>query len=117
MPCNIFPNKNLQEIDKKHGPYGWGQKLPAFRAALSVFWASLGNSTLNARHLDYHILLSVPSVERLLKELGQLHGRTAHRWNGADDRRGRKVWCKTAERRWRTFPLLDYGKDWDPPEL
>ena len=23
----------------------------------------------------------------------------------------------TAERRWRNFPVLDYGKDWDPPEL
>jgi putative transposase len=22
-----------------------------------------------------------------------------------------------AERRWREYPLLDYGKDWDPPEL
>ncbi len=22
-----------------------------------------------------------------------------------------------AERRWRSYPLLDYGKDWDPPEL
>ena len=22
-----------------------------------------------------------------------------------------------AERRWRKYPLLDYGKDWDPPEL
>jgi putative transposase len=22
-----------------------------------------------------------------------------------------------AERRWREYPLLDYGRDWDPPEL
>ena len=22
-----------------------------------------------------------------------------------------------AERRWRDYPILDYGKDWDPPEL
>jgi putative transposase len=22
-----------------------------------------------------------------------------------------------AERRWREYPILDYGKDWDPPEL
>ena len=22
-----------------------------------------------------------------------------------------------AERRWRQYPILDYGKDWDPPEL
>lgn len=22
-----------------------------------------------------------------------------------------------AERRWREYPVLDYGKDWDPPEL
>ena len=24
---------------------------------------------------------------------------------------------ETAIRRWRTYPLLEYGKDWDPPEL
>ncbi|WP_425615344.1 hypothetical protein NA78x_005259 [Anatilimnocola sp. NA78] len=22
-----------------------------------------------------------------------------------------------AEERWRTYPVLDYGQDWDPPEL
>jgi putative transposase len=24
---------------------------------------------------------------------------------------------KEAERRWREYPIRDYGKDWDPPEL
>jgi putative transposase len=28
-----------------------------------------------------------------------------------------EVGRETAERRWRAFPLLDYGKDWDPPAL
>jgi putative transposase len=115
----------------------------------------------------YHMLVHTLPIERLLKELGQLHGRTSHRWNGEDDLRGRKVWCnaaetamkseghfwasmnyvlhnavrhgyvqrwqqwpfsnaeqyleevgrETAERRWRVYPLLDYGTTWDPPEL
>jgi putative transposase len=45
----------------------------------------------------YHMLVSVPSVKRLLKKLGQLHGRSACNWNGEDDQRGRKVWCNAAE--------------------
>jgi len=28
-----------------------------------------------------------------------------------------EVGHEEAERRWREYPLLDYGKDWDPPEL
>ena len=27
------------------------------------------------------------------------------------------VGLETAARRWRSYPLYDYGKDWDPPEL
>jgi putative transposase len=28
-----------------------------------------------------------------------------------------EVGHEEAEQRWREYPLLDYGKDWDPPEL
>jgi putative transposase len=28
-----------------------------------------------------------------------------------------EVGREEAERRWREYPILDYGKDWDPPEL
>jgi putative transposase len=28
-----------------------------------------------------------------------------------------EVGREVAERRWREYPILDYGKDWDPPEL
>jgi putative transposase len=115
----------------------------------------------------YHMLAHAPHVRRLLKALGQLHGRTSYRWNGEENCRGRKVWFNAVEtamkserhfwatmnyvlnnavrhgyverwqdwpysnaeqylsevgrdeveRRWREYPLLDYGTDWDPPEL
>lgn len=115
----------------------------------------------------YHLLADTLQVKQLLHNLGQLHGRTSYRWNGEEDRRGRKVWHnaaetamkserhfwatlnyvlnnavhhgyverwqdwpysnaetylaetgrKTAEQIWRDYPVLDYGKDWDPPEL
>ena len=115
----------------------------------------------------YHLLVHAANLKALLVELGRLHGRTSHRWNGEESKRGRHVWhgaaetaiksdahfwatlnyvlnnavrhgyvdrwqdwpyCNAAsyldevgreeaERRWNTYPLLDYGKDWDPPEL
>ena len=113
----------------------------------------------------YHVLLMHPAVKSLLLLLGQMHGRTSFRWNGEDDRRGRKVWFNAVETRmkseghfwaslnyvhnnpvhhrhvgrwqdwpfgsardwlagkgreeaariWHDYPVLDYGKDWDPP--
>jgi putative transposase len=115
----------------------------------------------------YHALLRATNLKLLLTTLGQLHGRTSFRWNGEENRRGRKVWCNAAEtgiksdghfyaslnyvlnnavhhgyakqwqdwpysnaveylqvvgrneaeQRWREYPVLDYGKAWDPPEL
>lgn len=115
----------------------------------------------------YHLLVHAPEVKNLLSDLGTLHGRTSHRWNGEESCRGRQVWHRAAEtvmksdrhfwatlnyvlhnavrhgyvdrwqdwpysnaaqylaevdrdeveRRWREYPILDYGKDWDPPEL
>jgi REP-associated tyrosine transposase len=45
----------------------------------------------------YHVLAYVPDLKALLAGLGQLHGRTSHRWNGEDNARGRHVWHRAAE--------------------
>jgi putative transposase len=45
----------------------------------------------------YHALVRTDQVLNLLKELGLLHGRTSHAWNGEEGTRGRQVWCKAAE--------------------
>ena len=115
----------------------------------------------------YHALVVNRNIKRLLRHLGQLHGRTSFEWNGADGCRGRKVWFNAAEtamkserhfwatmnyvlhnavrhgyverwtgwpycsareyleavgreeatRTWVQYPLLDYGDDWDPPDM
>lgn len=122
-------------------------------------WAILPN--------HYHTLVIAPDIAGLLKAIGQLHGRMSFEWNREDNRRGRQVWCRTAEtaikserhfwatlnyvmnnpvrhgyakrwhdwpyssaadylsvvdreeaeRRWREYPVLNYGETWDPPEL
>ena len=124
-----------------------------------VAWTVLPN--------HYHLLVHATDVKALLRELGMLHGRTSHRWNGEENRRGRQVWHRAAEtamkserhysatlnyvlhnavrhgyverwqdwpysnaaqylaevgrdeaeRDWRKYPILDYGNEWDPPEL
>ena len=45
----------------------------------------------------YHVLLQTADVFALLHEIGRLHGRTSHVWNGEQNCRGRQVWCKAAE--------------------
>ena len=145
------------------------ERMQAFESALltelqeqckTVFaWTLLPN--------HYHALVDTNDVKRLLRELARLHGRSSFEWNGAEDRRGRKVWFNAAEtamkserhfwatmnyvlhnavrhgyvecwtdwpycsartyleavgreqakRTWMKYPLLNYGDDWDPPEL
>jgi len=115
----------------------------------------------------YHFLARSPDLPALFAALRLLHGRTSHKWNGEELKRGRHVWHgvvetamkseghfwaslnyvlnnavrhgyverwqdwpysnaaqyledvgrDAAEHRWRSYPLLDYGKEWDPPEL
>ncbi|QTA88989.1 hypothetical protein [Desulfonema magnum] len=115
----------------------------------------------------YHLHVDTPRIREAVGELGQLHGRTSFRWNGEENRRGRKCWHRCADRairserhnwatlnyvlhnpvhhgyvrrwqdwpfssarkylkevgrekalqRWRDYPLLDYGKGWDDPDL
>lgn len=45
----------------------------------------------------YHVLALSRELPELLRALGQLHGRTSFRWNGEEERRGRKVWFNCAE--------------------
>ncbi len=45
----------------------------------------------------YHLLIRTRDLAGLLHGLGRLHGRTSHRWNGQDGRRGRQTWHRAAE--------------------
>ena len=115
----------------------------------------------------YHIQIDSRCFQDAVREIGLLHGRMSFRWNGEDNRRGRKCWHRCADRairsdrhnwatlnyvlhnpvhhgyvrqwqdwpfssarkylkevgyetalqRWKDYPLLDYGKGWDDPDL
>ncbi len=45
----------------------------------------------------YHVLVKTDDLEKVLKSLFQLHGRSSFRWNGEDDERGRKNWFNALE--------------------
>ncbi|MFN2510263.1 MAG: transposase [Pyrinomonadaceae bacterium] len=46
----------------------------------------------------YHALIKTERIAELRRGLGQFHGRSSFKWNGEDDRRGRKVWHNCFER-------------------
>jgi putative transposase len=46
----------------------------------------------------YHTLVKTDRIAELRYALGQFHGCSSFRWNGEDDRRGRKVWHNCFER-------------------
>ena len=50
----------------------------------------------------YHALVQAADIELLLHELGLLHGRTSHAWNGQENTRGRKVFFRAVERAMRS---------------
>jgi putative transposase len=50
----------------------------------------------------YHALVAAPEILRLLRELGRLHGRTSHAWNGEENSRGRRVFFRAVERAMRS---------------
>jgi putative transposase len=60
----------------------------------------------------YHVLAEAPDIKLLLSELGLLHGRTSHIWNGEEKTRGRKVFFRSVERAMRSdrhyFATLNY---------
>ena len=46
----------------------------------------------------YHVLLRTKgNVNQQIGEFGHLHGASSYRWNGEDERRGRKVWFYAME--------------------
>ncbi len=60
-------------------------------ASQTVAWCVLPN--------HYHALIETLDILGLLRELGRLHGRTLHTWNGEENARGRKVFFRAVEQR------------------
>jgi len=73
-------------------------------ATRMVAWCVLPN--------HYHALVETPNILKLLYELGRLHGRTSHAWNGEEDKRGRQVFHRATERFMRSerhfFATVNY---------
>ena len=46
----------------------------------------------------YHALVATENVLGLLREIGRMHGRTSHAWNGEENSRGRQVFFRAVER-------------------
>jgi putative transposase len=66
----------------------------ATHAGQTFAWCVLPN--------HYHVLVKTSDVKALLRELGLLHGRTAHAWNGEEQTRGRKIFFRAVERAMRS---------------
>jgi REP element-mobilizing transposase RayT len=54
----------------------------------------------------FHLLLTAINVRTLFQELGRLHGRTSHQWNGEESTRGRNVFYRASDRHALRGPLL-----------
>ena len=90
------------------------QRMDSFSAALVdvlqkhstriVAWCVLPN--------HYHALVAAPNILNLIYELGRLHGRTSHAWNGEVGSRGRQVFHRATERYMRSdrhfFATVNY---------
>ena len=46
----------------------------------------------------YHVLIRCPDIKLVIRNLGQLHGRTSFLWNGEESQLGRKVWHSATDR-------------------
>jgi putative transposase len=46
----------------------------------------------------YHLLIQTDKIKQVRKRLGDFHGSSSFRWNGEENRRGRKVWYQCFER-------------------
>lgn len=100
----------------EHAPHiGFSpQRMDGFSASLlnlfqehtarTVAWCVLPN--------HYHALVEAPNILKLLHELGRLHGRTSHTWNGEENARGRQVFHRATERFMRSerhfFATVNY---------
>jgi putative transposase len=80
------------------------ERMDGFARDLLEVFASHANQTFAWSVLPnhYHALVEAPDILGLLRELGQLHGRTSHAWNGAENSRGRKVFFRAVERAMRS---------------
>ena len=78
--------------------------MDSFSKALLEIFAGFAQSTVAWCVLPnhYHALVQTDNVLRLLHELGKLHGRTSHAWNGEEGTRGRKVFFRATERAMRS---------------
>jgi len=45
----------------------------------------------------YHVLAATSSPRKVLSQLGRLHGRSSHAWNGEENTPGRQVWHGAVE--------------------
>ena len=73
------------------------------RDLLAVFTAYAGQTfawCVLPNH--YHALVETSDIKALLRELGLLHGSTAHTWNGEEQTCGRKVFFHAVERAMRS---------------
>jgi putative transposase len=145
------------------------ERMDAFARDLLAVFAAHASQTFAWCVLPnhYHALVEAGNILGLLHELGRLHGRTSHAWNGEENARGRKVFFRAVERAmrsdrhfwatlnyvhhnpvhhgyvarwtdwpwssapeylaqtdpdeakriWQEYPLGDYGKVWDEPEM
>jgi putative transposase len=46
----------------------------------------------------YHALVEAPTIQDLLKTVGQFHGKTSYNWNREENTRGRKTFFRCTER-------------------
>jgi putative transposase len=84
--------------DDRRGRHVWHRAVETGMKSERHFWASFNYVLHNAvRHGYVERWQDWPysNAARYLAEVGR----------------------EGAERRWREYPILDYGKDWDPPEL
>jgi putative transposase len=90
------------------------ERMDAFSRDLLAVFAAHASQTFAWCVLPnhYHALVEAPDVKALLHELGHLHGRTSHSWNGEENTRGRKVFFRAVERAMRSdrhfFASLNY---------
>ncbi len=100
----------------EHAPHiGFSpQRMDDFSAALLALLQHHATSTIAWCVLPnhYHALVEASNILKILHELGRLHGRTSHAWNGEEGTRGRQVFHRSTERFMRSerhfFATINY---------
>jgi putative transposase len=86
-----YIGQSLARIDKFAGGL---LAVLAAHANQTFAWCVLPN--------HYHAVVQVADIKGLVSQLGRLHGRTSHAWNGEERPRGRKVFFRVVERAMRS---------------